>query len=307
MFNRLQLREIIAWMALALAFILFSVTIAFAQTKNVNTEIENGNVHISISNTQNGITHNFDTSFVLTDEADIEKIIIDKGKLEQLSAETDKISKEIEISIRNLNDCLENLNEKLKCDIIYLNKDDDGSIKDLEFLFSDSSMFDSEHIKKFIKNYKIDDDFKDHLSKSRVIIIDNGKNINLNDEDIVFAKKGNKVVIKNYSQKNTEQRNKKEDIKTEENDNIPGVRSFKYYPNPTAGNFKVSFNVENKCDVLVEIMDVAGKVVFKNRSRNFEGKYTEEFNLEDSDDGSYILKVTVGENSMSRKIILKKN
>ena len=75
MINRISFREILAWITLAIAFLLLSVSIAFAQTKSVNVEKEDGKVHIKISKTENGKTVNIDTTFAYTDEMELEKII----------------------------------------------------------------------------------------------------------------------------------------------------------------------------------------------------------------------------------------
>lgn len=79
MFNRIRIREIPAWMTLAIALILFSVTIAFAQTKTINIENEDGKVHIKIIKTENGKTVRIDTTFIVTDDMNVDEIIESLG------------------------------------------------------------------------------------------------------------------------------------------------------------------------------------------------------------------------------------
>ena len=75
MYNRIQIREILAWMTLAIAMLLFSVTIVFAQTKTINVENEDGKVHIKISKIENGRETKIDTSFNETDDMNVDEII----------------------------------------------------------------------------------------------------------------------------------------------------------------------------------------------------------------------------------------
>ena len=75
MLNRIQTREILAWLTLAIAFILLGATIALGQTKTINVENDNGKVHLKISKTENGKTVKIDTTFEITDDADLDKII----------------------------------------------------------------------------------------------------------------------------------------------------------------------------------------------------------------------------------------
>ena len=75
MYNRIQIREILAWITLAIAMLLSSVTIVFAQTKTINVENEDGKVHIKISKTENGQETKIDTSFNVTDDMNVDEII----------------------------------------------------------------------------------------------------------------------------------------------------------------------------------------------------------------------------------------
>lgn len=77
--NRIKLQEFFAWVMLFLAIILLSVSVSFAQTRNVNVVNENGKVHIKIESTDNGKTTLVDTTFSLSENADIEKIINQLG------------------------------------------------------------------------------------------------------------------------------------------------------------------------------------------------------------------------------------
>ena len=77
MFNRIQIREIIAWLTLVLAIALFSVSIAFAQTKTINVENKDGKVRVRINKIENGKKVDIDTTITLTDEMDIDDILKD--------------------------------------------------------------------------------------------------------------------------------------------------------------------------------------------------------------------------------------
>ncbi len=82
---------------------------------------------------------------------------------------------------------------------------------------------------------------------------------------------------------------------------------LKVYPNPNAGNFTVSFSIDETADVKVEIIDVLGKVVFQDELRSFTGAYQRQFDFTAYSFGVYFLRVAAGQTIMTKKIVVTEN
>lgn len=76
------------------------------------------------------------------------------------------------------------------------------------------------------------------------------------------------------------------------------------YPNPTSGEFVVELVTKEKGTALITILDVTGRVITKQRIQNFEGSYTNKFDLKDEARGTYIVQIKVGDKLTSTKILL---
>ncbi|AEH00611.1 reprolysin-like metallopeptidase [Lacinutrix sp. 5H-3-7-4] len=83
-----------------------------------------------------------------------------------------------------------------------------------------------------------------------------------------------------------------------------GISDFSVFPNPNNGSFNVKFNNLSQNDIMISVFDVRGRSVFKNEFKsttNFE----ETINLNNVEAGMYILQVSDGANSQTKKIIVK--
>lgn len=92
------------------------------------------------------------------------------------------------------------------------------------------------------------------------------------------------------------------DIRTDSESSL-NVEVLTGSPNPNNGQMKISFTGKN-LPTTVEVLDLNGKEVFKERIDNFNGTYNKEIQIEDIK-GTMILKVTQGEKVISQKIIVK--
>jgi hypothetical protein len=66
------------------------------------------------------------------------------------------------------------------------------------------------------------------------------------------------------------------------------------YPNPTDGNFALSFTLDPG-PLTVSITDINGKVVYNENNENQSGRYTRDIELKDLPQGNYVLTVKQGE------------
>jgi dipeptidyl aminopeptidase/acylaminoacyl peptidase len=78
-----------------------------------------------------------------------------------------------------------------------------------------------------------------------------------------------------------------------------------YYPNPGSGKFNLKFNLEDKDEVTVRVMDILGKEVYKETIPNFDGIYTNQLNLIGYEKGVYVLQILQNKNALSRKILIE--
>jgi hypothetical protein len=342
MLNKIKIREIIAWMTLAIAFILFSVTIAFAQNKTVNVNNDNGKVHIKISKTENGKTVNIDTTFDATDDMNLDKIVSelsgndddnetginnDHGKShvrvysdnsgknkkksnfkidvpEMTDAEKEKLHKDIEKAMKGLDKNLEQMKESLQNMHIDFNGFDNH---DFHFNFDmDSDNFNNCMKKGYSYSYSIDGDSEaDSLNDDEhVIIVGKGTENPPVLEKTITTKKGNKVFI--YKRSGTPDKSKSSKISTEEKkkETIPGLSDLAYFPNPTDGKFTLTFEYEKTSDITVKVLDNNSREVFSDKLKNFSGEYSKEIDLSGKSKGSYIIKIIAGEKSITKKIVL---
>ena len=77
------------------------------------------------------------------------------------------------------------------------------------------------------------------------------------------------------------------------------------YPNPNNGTFTIAFSQEEKVKTSIEIVDVQGKVVFKEKLGSFSGAYKKELDLKKYGVGVYVVKVQQGDEVSARKVIVE--
>lgn len=85
--------------------------------------------------------------------------------------------------------------------------------------------------------------------------------------------------------------------------------SFGIYPNPTTADKKVTvlFDVKEKADNKgnVEVFDVTGRKVYSAELTNQAGLYRQDMNLSHLTAGNYIVKITYGGSTETKKLIVK--
>lgn len=74
------------------------------------------------------------------------------------------------------------------------------------------------------------------------------------------------------------------------------------YPNPNKGLFNISFEVEKKSNVNIDVVDILGANLYHDQYVNYTGKYSKQINLE-STEGVYFLKIQIGDMIIYKKLI----
>lgn len=82
------------------------------------------------------------------------------------------------------------------------------------------------------------------------------------------------------------------------------TEKFSVFPNPTNAEFVVEFATKETGTAQISILDVTGRVVTTQHIQNYEGFYTNKFNLKDEARGTYIVQIKVGEKLATSKILL---
>ncbi|MBT8245217.1 MAG: T9SS type A sorting domain-containing protein [Winogradskyella sp.] len=87
-------------------------------------------------------------------------------------------------------------------------------------------------------------------------------------------------------------------------DNDFELNDFALFPNPNKGEFTLQFNSNSGKDVNVNIYDISGKLVFENKYDSVS-RFNKQIELNNVSTGVYIMKVTDGEKTITRKLIVE--
>ncbi len=77
------------------------------------------------------------------------------------------------------------------------------------------------------------------------------------------------------------------------------------YPNPTEDNFYVMLNLKQNQELIFEIYDITGKMIFSEKQKIAYGNSTKLIKTEELSSGIYFLKISGNEINLSKKIIKK--
>ena len=80
--------------------------------------------------------------------------------------------------------------------------------------------------------------------------------------------------------------------------------AFSIFPNPNNGEFTVKLNSNSGDDIRINVYDIRGRKVFNNRYAN-NGNFNQVIRLDDVQSGMYLINVTDGLRTETKKIIIK--
>jgi hypothetical protein len=81
---------------------------------------------------------------------------------------------------------------------------------------------------------------------------------------------------------------------------LEGLQAF---PNPSAGFYRLQFDVADRGDLGVEVFDSTGERVYQERITTFKGRYERTLDLSDRASGNYFLVITHNGRSSAQKLI----
>ena len=82
-------------------------------------------------------------------------------------------------------------------------------------------------------------------------------------------------------------------------------KSLDVYPNPNNGNFTVELNTVEGMEVSLKLIDIKGSIVWTSDAGMVTGSYSENVQVSNQPEGMYLLSVTVGENTVARKLTIE--
>jgi membrane-associated protease RseP (regulator of RpoE activity) len=78
-----------------------------------------------------------------------------------------------------------------------------------------------------------------------------------------------------------------------------------FFPNPSSGTFSLRFNADEPEDVLINIRDINGALVYDEELKGFSGVYDKSINLGDEAKGNYFINIVKGDYIVTKQIVIQ--
>lgn len=320
----LQPREILAWIVLVCAIILFGVSVSMAQDKKekkseikikIQKDVDGKQVKIDTTITPDQLPAlkeylkdmdiDFDADGLGDSEGKHEGAMVFHFKHPEMNKED---REEFEKEMDGLNKEMEDLShemEDLHIEMFGLN-DLDPENFDLHLEMppmppADFHLDEGDHDcgsgKGFSYHFKYGhDDVPDSLQDENHIVVRGEKG----EEPPVFEKE---IITKDGDKVFIYKRNlPKEEAKISASMPITRV---KVYPNPGNGKLTVSFSANAKGDVMISITDSKGAEVYTKNIDGFSGEFSDQVDISGKGKGTYYLKISQGDESVTKKILVE--
>jgi hypothetical protein len=79
---------------------------------------------------------------------------------------------------------------------------------------------------------------------------------------------------------------------------------FTVAPNPSNGNFNLTFSVTGKEDLGIAVLNAEGREVYRQTQANFTGNYKGSIRMQNAKPGVYLIKITHGLNQYMKRIVI---
>jgi hypothetical protein len=340
--NTLHTREILAWIVLACALVLFSVSFSFAQESKAEKKSE---IKIKIQKDENGKKTKIDTTITSDQLPALKEYLKDldidfdsdlnawgsgKGNVHgsgnlKMHFRHPEMSKEeraaFEKDMEKLREEMKSLGHELKDMHIEMFGFDDNDPENFDlhmkvprtpgavvpppapngfFFYGDDDGRDTDGKKRKGFNFRfhsMSDEVPDSLNDENHIILygTKGEETPVLEKEIT-TKDGEKIFV--FRRKLP----KEEPAKASAS--MPLTR-IKVYPNPGNGKVSVSFTAHTKGDVLLTITDAKGKEVYTKSLPDFSGEYFDQVDISEKGKGTYFLKITQGDDSITKKLVVE--
>ncbi len=88
-------------------------------------------------------------------------------------------------------------------------------------------------------------------------------------------------------------------------DNSLSIENLAFFPNPSSGRINLKFELPNKGNTEVSILNSDGKIVYDEKLADFSGIYNKEIDLSLNAKGIYFIQIKQGDYAQLKKIILE--
>jgi len=82
------------------------------------------------------------------------------------------------------------------------------------------------------------------------------------------------------------------------------VDNMSFYPNPNNGKFNLAFNLAEKGDAEITVLNIEGKKVYSEKLPDFTGAYDKEIDISKNPKGVYFVKIEQGRHAQVKKVVL---
>jgi len=332
---RISYKEVMAWMVLTFAILLFGVTLSFAQGGPAK---EDGKIRIRIEKEENGERVKFDTTFAAKDKERIRDFMLTIDEDFELppmapvppgTPGTDDDNDRVRIQSFHWDDFdKEKMKEamgKLHAEMKDMEKEfgemhfemfTDSAFGDHAYQWMDDEDFNSpaghERSMRISSGHCIQVDGDNQSAGACVIILGDEADGEYSDMHVVEKRmdgdNGDEIIVIRKSKKRTDDTSKpgsenNERVKTTNEKLVP--LQLDYYPNPSDGRFTLKFKLEKKGDATIRIADPAGKDIYSENLKGFKGEYSKQLDLSKESKGTYILTITQDGKSITKKMVVE--
>ena len=83
------------------------------------------------------------------------------------------------------------------------------------------------------------------------------------------------------------------------------LTNISIYPNPSRGEFNISFDLESRQDVYLSITNYLSEVIFTEELKDQEGQHNKTIELSNKAKGIYMLNITTNNQNINQKIVIQ--
>ncbi|MBL7933559.1 MAG: T9SS type A sorting domain-containing protein [Bacteroidia bacterium] len=161
---------------------------------------------------------------------------------------------------------------------------------------------------------KIDDELDEQMERAlrsagvdgERLMVDKVVTINSNDKGDGKKESKKIVIVKTVKMSDPSVEDQKMlEKQTGINDQKLKLDQMNFYPNPNTGKFNLAFDLQDKGDTEINVLNMEGRSVYHEKLKNFTGHYDHEIDISSQPKGVYFVKVAQGRHSYVKKMMIE--